>query len=135
MNKRIRFSLITAALILGLSFALTQLDNTALLSETGSTRIMQVVMGLILVGYGNYMPKDIANTGNSPRALRAIRFGGWAITLGGLAYAGLWAFAPYAVADLWSVIALGSAVVVMLGYAAWCRLGGADEGGLIGENS
>lgn len=125
--KRIQISLGLAAAILGLSLGLSFLDNTALLSENGANRIMQIAIGLLLAGYGNFMPKDIENTGSSPRAFTAVRVGGWALTIGGLIYAGLWAFAPYPVADAWSMISVGIAVLITLGYGAWCWMGGRSK--------
>ena len=39
------------------------------------------------------------------------------MTLAGLAYAGLWAFAPLAFADVASMIVVASAMVITAGYA------------------
>jgi len=52
-------------------------------------------------------------------AQAALRVGGWSLTLAGLAYAGLWAFAPLPVADVASMIVVAAALVLTFGYALW----------------
>jgi hypothetical protein len=44
------------------------------------------------------------------------------MTLAGLAYAGLWAFAPLAFADVASMVIVPSAMVITLGYGGWTLL-------------
>jgi hypothetical protein len=39
--------------------------------------------------------------------------------LGGLIWVGLWAFAPRDLAQVGSIAAVGTAVVVMVGYSIW----------------
>jgi hypothetical protein len=57
----------------------------------------------------------------------ALRVGGWSLTIAGLAYAGLWAFAPLSVADTAGLFVVAAATLLTLGYAAWaftaCRRG------------
>jgi hypothetical protein len=48
-----------------------------------------------------------------------LRVGGWAMLLGGLVWAGLWAFAPRDLALPGSVAAIFAGVVVMIGHAVW----------------
>jgi hypothetical protein len=44
------------------------------------------------------------------------------MTLAGLAYAGLWAFAPLAFADVASTVVVASAMVITMGYGGWIML-------------
>lgn len=91
-----------------------------------AARIVQVVIGLVLVGYGNILPKTLSR----PRATReaerrtqtALRTTGWTMTLAGLAWAGLWAFAPESLARPLGMLAVAAALVTALGLGLWaCR--------------
>ena len=67
------------------------------------------------------MPKDVGRWRASAvavaRAQSALRVGGWSMTLAGLAYAGLWAFAPLGFANVASVVVVASAMLITMGYA------------------
>lgn len=83
-----------------------------------------VVCGLGLAAIGNMMPKML--DGPPPRTLAVAqlkqsihRVGGWAMMLSGLAYAGLWAFAPLAAAATWAMIAITAGVAVMFANYGW----------------
>lgn len=94
---------------------------------------MQVLIGLMLAGYANLMPKQLGRARSSAvaeaRAQSALRVGGWSLTLAGLTYAGLWAFAPLAFADMASLVVVAAAMLLTAGYAIWaftaCRRSGA----------
>jgi len=73
-----------------------------------ATRMVTCMTGLWLVWFGNRMPKAFAP---SDCARRVKRVGGWVTVVSGLAYAGLWAFAPIPVA-IW-----GGSGAVLLGVA------------------
>ena len=75
------------------------------------TRLVIGTNGLMIAWYGNRMPKALAP---SNRARQLARVGGWSMVLSGLAYAGLWAFAPIpiAIAGGCAVILAGMAVTV-----------------------
>jgi hypothetical protein len=74
--------------------------------------------GLMVAWYGNRMPKAfVPNAG----ARRARRVGGWAMVLSGLVYAGLWAFAPMAVATIGGTAAILAGMAVTLGYCLTLR--------------
>jgi hypothetical protein len=83
--------------------------------------VMRVVIGsngLMIVWYGNLMPKAVAP---SALARQAKRVGGWALVLSGLVYAGLWAFAPIPVAIAGGCAAVVAGMAVTLGYCLWLR--------------
>jgi hypothetical protein len=87
---------------------------------------MQVMLGLILAAYSNLMPKDVgrwqASAAAVARSQSTLRVGGWSMTLAGLAYAGLWAFAPLAVAHVAAMAVVASAMLITMGYGGWTLL-------------
>ena len=118
---------ISAALALGgfiliaaATLKYAQAENA--ISPEITKRSMQVLFGLMLAAYANVMPKDIGSWQASSRAAArsqsALRVGGWSLTLAGLAYAGLWAFAPLAVADVAAMAIVASALLITMGYGA-----------------
>ena len=107
-------------LIAAATLKYAQAENA--ISPEVTRRSMQVLFGLMLAAYANVMPKDIGNWQASSRAVArsqsALRVGGWSLTLAGLAYAGLWAFAPLAVADVAAMAIVASALLITMGYGA-----------------
>ncbi len=103
-------------------------QGRGLLSPSDAQRFMQVIIGLALAVYANFIPKNVEasrSTLRSHRYLSTLRFGGWAFTIAGLGYAGLWGIAPERVASAASMALVGGAVVCVLVRLAFC-LGGAD---------
>ena len=129
--KRTSFAVAIAVLILGTAAALSYAQSLDLIGPDAAKRTLQVMIGLILAAYSNQMPKDIgrwrASALAAARAQSALRVGGWSMTLAGLAYAGLWAFAPLAFADVASTVVVASAMVITMGYGGRmmlaCRAG------------
>jgi hypothetical protein len=118
--------LVRAGLILIAAFGLRLAGQAGWFGEDGGRRIIQILIGLTLAIYANGMPKQM---GSTPRPLKAqgyaqtaLRVGGWSMTLAGLVYAGLWAFAPVAVADIASKAVVATATLITLGYTAWVIL-------------
>lgn len=83
-------------------------------------RLVIGLNGLMVAWYGNRMPKAFVP---NAQARRARRVGGWSMVVSGLAYAGLWAFAPMTVATFGGMLALLSGIAVTLGYCLSLRLG------------
>lgn len=112
-----------AALMLAAAAGLRYAESVGLLGPDSARRTLQVLIGLMLAGYANLMPKQIGKAGASPLALArtqsALRVGGWSLTLAGLVYAGLWALAPLPVADTLSMIVVAAATALTAGYAVW----------------
>jgi hypothetical protein len=82
------------------------------------TRVVIGLTGLMIASFGNRMPKTFVP---SSRARQARRVAAWSLVLSGLAYAGLWAFAPIpvAVAGGCGAVLLGMAVTI--GYCISLR--------------
>ncbi|MBS0410289.1 MAG: ammonium transporter [Proteobacteria bacterium] len=83
-------------------------------------RLVIGLNGLMVTWYGNRMPKAFVP---NAQARRARRVGGWSMVVSGLAYAGLWAFAPIGVATSGGMLALLAGIAVTLGYCLSLRLG------------
>jgi hypothetical protein len=114
-----------AGFILAAAAVLRYTQDLQIIDAEFARRTMQVIIGLILAGYGNFMPKDVALLRAScatSRSQSVMRVGGWSMALAGLVYAGLWAFAPIAVADIASMIVVIAALFVMAGYCGWAVL-------------
>lgn len=123
ITRRLGFALALAAATLATAAALRYAEGAGWLSQDTGRRAMQVLIGLGLAAYANLMPKQIGSANRSATAMArtqsALRVGGWSLTLAGLAYAGLWAFAPLALADTASMAVVAGATLLTLGYAVW----------------
>jgi len=112
-----------AVFILAAAAALRYAQDLESISPDAAKRAMQVMIGLILAAYANLMPKDVGQWRASARATArsqsALRVGGWSLTLAGLGYAGLWAVAPIAVADVAAMVIVAVATLVTVGYGVW----------------
>jgi hypothetical protein len=124
--KKISTAVALALLILGTAAALRYAQGQDLIGADAARRTMQVMIGVILAAYANLMPKDIgpwrASAPAIARSQSALRVGGWSMTLAGLAYAGLWAFAPLAFADVASTVVVAVATLITMGYGGWTLL-------------
>ncbi len=125
--KRTSSALTLALLILGTAAALSYAQGRDLIAPDAARRVMQVMIGLMLAAYANLMPKDVgrwrASALAAARAQSALRVGGWSLTLAGLAYAALWAFAPLAAADVASIAVVAAALLITMGYGGLTLLG------------
>ena len=120
----ILLALAFAVLILAVSAGLRYAEGAGMIGAAGARRTMQVLIGLGFAAYANIMPKQLWRMRScSPRAeawaQAGLRVGGWSLMLGGLAYAGLWAFASLPFAEVASKVVLASAGAITIGYALW----------------
>ena len=130
--KRLGFAIALAIVFLLTAAGLRYAASNGMMAEETATRIVMALTGLGLAAYANIMPKQLGRARRSPeaeaRAQSALRFGGWALTLAGLAYAFLWGFAPISIARAAAMTVLGAATLATLGYAIWsftmCRSSG-----------
>ncbi len=121
--KRTSTAVALAVFILVAAAALKYAHDLGSISPDVAKRTMQVMIGLILAAYANVMPKDVGRWRASARAVArsqsALRVGGWSLTLAGLGYAGLWAFAPIAFAEVAATVIVAIATLVTTGYGIW----------------
>jgi hypothetical protein len=123
-RKTVITALVIAGIEIGGALLLSLARQQGLIEEETVTRGVMVLIGLGVAVYGNLMPKRLEGPPPASVVAAALRqaitrVGGWAMVLGGLAFAGFWAFAPRDIALVGSVTAMGTATVVMLGYTAW----------------
>lgn len=124
LGKDLRANLGLAGVQIGGALILLLASKQGWIDDETRTRGAMVLIGLCLAAIGNRMPKTM--DGPPPRsvslaALRqsVLRLGGWALMLGGVVFAGLWAFAPRDVALVGSLAAVGTAMTVTMGGCAW----------------
>ena len=82
------------------------------------TRLVTGVIGLMVAWQGNRMPKTFVP---NACARQVRRVAGWSLTLSGLVYAGLFAFAPLHVAYLGGSSAIVTGIAVTVGYCLTLR--------------
>ena len=134
MKRPLLAAALFAIFLISTAAALSYARRVGLVDPEIGRRIVQVIVGLGLAAYANFMPKQLGRARNSPRAeaitQAALRVSGWSFTLAGLVYATVWAFAPLAFADTASIAAVLAAVAITIGYASWagvtCRAGEAS---------
>jgi hypothetical protein len=124
--KRTSIAVAVAVLFLASAAALKYAQSIDLIGPDTARRTTQVIVGLMLAAYANLMPKDVgrwrASALAAARAQSALRVGGWSMTLAGLAYAGLWAFAPLGFANVASTVVVASAMLITMSYGGWTLL-------------
>ena len=82
------------------------------------TRLVTGIIGLMVAWQGNRMPKIFVP---NACARQARRVAGWALTLSGLIYAGLFAFAPLRLAFLGGPAAIVTGIVATFAYCLSLR--------------
>ncbi|MHC9084300.1 hypothetical protein ACYX7E_04575 [Luteimonas sp. RIT-PG2_3] len=127
-RKHILFSIKLAVVMVGSALLLTLARKQGWIDADQVVRGYNIVMGLALAAYGNVMPKMMhpmppRSIHEATLAQSIARVSSWSMTLAFLAWAALWAFAPMDVARIGALAAVGTSVVVMLGYTAWRCLG------------
>lgn len=105
-----------ALLLLALAASLAR--TLDLVDQETTFRLVIGANGLMIAWFGNRAPKMLAP---SACAQRLARFTGWSMTLGGIAYALLWAFAPVQRSILWGTIAIMISMIATLGYSLYLR--------------
>ena len=104
MNKELIAGLAWGGGIIAMALAMTQARKLGYMDGDTVTRVVIAMNGLVIAWYGNRMPKRFFP---SELTRKVSRLGGWSMTISGLVYVALWAFAPIGVA-----VAAGSAAVL-----------------------
>ncbi|HXW82821.1 MAG TPA: hypothetical protein VEJ86_00310 [Candidatus Binataceae bacterium] len=112
--------------LLGIAVALALAKGERLIDAGAAARAIGFTIGVMIVVVGNFLPKMRpleSNAGDSAMATSAERFAGWLLVLAGLAYTGLFAFAPLAEArPISSIIGIGTLLVIAVNWA-WLKRG------------
>jgi len=133
ITRSIRGSLVLAAILLGSAFGLSLLADFNWVGPDMPDRVTQVIIGLVLVVFGNATGKreqdaDPVRDGN-PAMMAARRFFGLALVLGGLVHAGAWLLAPLELANTVSMVAVITALAVGLARIALAVIGQSETRG------
>lgn len=118
MKKELIGSFGWGAGMIAFAFAATFVRKLGYIDQDIARRVVTCVIGLWIAWYGNRMPKALVP---SACARQVRRVGGWTMVLSGLAYAGLWAFAPIPVATTAGIGAILAGMAVTLGYCLTLR--------------
>lgn len=126
MKIGIRMSPFAALFILGATFLLRELVHAGTLDGSIGTRVAMVANGVIVALCGNAIPKTLkaplASWADEARLQAALRSTGWAMTMAGVIYAGLWLAAPEDIAMPVSISVLAAAALYLF-YRVWrCKL-------------
>ncbi len=112
MNKELVRSLAWGIGILILALIASTARARGLIDQETTTRIVLGATGLMVVAFGNRIPKTFASSG---AARKSKRVAGWSMVISGLIYAAAFAFAPLQVA-IWlgcGAVAIGIAITVL----------------------
>ncbi len=118
MNKDLIKSLMVAGGLIAVALAATSARSMGLIDGDAVTRLVMAATGLMLVWYGNRMPKTLVP---AAKARQVQRVGGWSMVLSGLIYAGLWAFAPLDIAFTAGCAVVVAGLVLTIGYCLSLR--------------
>jgi hypothetical protein len=116
MNKELVAGLAWGIGILAVALGATFARKLGYIESETVTRIVIGMNGLMIVYYGNGMPKSVVP---SAYARQIKRVGGWAMVLSGFVYAGMFAFAPIPAAVTVGCGAVVAGMAATLGYSLW----------------
>lgn len=114
--KQVLSALIFGGLILGCSWSVVEAQHAGLISGEPE-RAVGVISGLILVYFGNFLPKQGASecaTCDEGRAFRMRRFAGMMLMLGGVLHAFAWIAAPANVMTILAIAAVAIPLTIVL---------------------
>lgn len=126
-SSAVRAALIIAGLQIAGTLLIAYARQQGFVDGDTATRGVMVLIGLGLAAWGNRMPKALDGPPPTSLAIAALRqgvqrVGGWALTLAGLAHAGLWAFASRDIALVGGIVAVAGASLVVCGSVVWCGI-------------
>lgn len=118
INKDLTGGFAWAGTILAAALAASFARKQGYLDDDTVTRMVFGLIGLMIVWYGNRIPKAFVPKEQARRARRAA---GWSLTLSGLAYAGVFAFASIQTAVWAGVAAIVAGMLATFGYCLRLR--------------
>ncbi len=118
MNKDLIESLAWGAGIFVLALIASAARNLGYIDQETTTRIVIGATGLMVVAFGNRLPKTFAP---SACARKVQRFAAWSLVLSGLIYTGAFIFAPIDVAVVIGCGAIVASVAINLVYCLSLR--------------
>lgn len=118
MNRDVIPWLAWAASIVVVALVARYLRELGHIDHETTTRLVIGLNGLLVAWAGNRMPKAMAP---NARVQQVRRVGGWSMALSGLVYAGLWAFAPIALAKVAGTVVIALGILVTVAYCLSLR--------------
>ena len=118
MNRDLINSLAWGGGIVALALTASVARHLGYIDQEPTTRIVIVATGLMIVAFGNRIPKTFAPNAD---ARKAQRVAGWSMVLSGLVYAGVFLFVPMDVAVLVGCGAVILGIAVTFGYCLSLR--------------
>ena len=119
----LRKPLIGAGLLLAASWSLAEAERLDFIDGNISERAMGVLLGVVLVIIGNFIPKTLeplsAQQCEPSRKQSLQRFAGWAFVLAGLAHAIVWLTFPLERANSVAMLVVATSVALVAGRLAW----------------
>lgn len=116
---KIKGALITAGLLLALAFAANYAENTGFFGPDTSDRVMGVAIGLVLVAFANFMPKNLGPLSESRCATgkgqNLRRFAAWTFVIAGLGHALIWLTFSIPQAHIWAKVVVAAGMVLVVG--------------------
>jgi hypothetical protein len=112
-QKEVALALAWGAIFIPLALGLREARQHGYVDPETVTRVVSALNGLMIAWYGNRMPKDFVP---SARARQVRRFGGWSLSLSGLAFIALCAFAPMPLALQLGAGVLLAGIALSFGY-------------------
>ena len=127
MNARsILISVGAAAGLILAAFGLKAAEHAGLVPAAIGDKSFNVMIGLGLAFYGNFIPKRLGVVRSAAAAGRRqtmLRVSGWSFTLAGLAYAALTLALPFPLGNTLGMAAIGSAMAINLAFVLACIMG------------
>lgn len=118
MKKDLIHSFAWAGAVVVVALAASLARNLGYIDQEMTTRLVIGATGLMIVAFGNRIPKTFTP---SECAKKAQRVAGWSMVLSGLVYAGVFLFAPMDTAVLVGCGAVILGIVVTFGYCLSLR--------------
>jgi hypothetical protein len=122
MSKSVLNGLAWAGVLIVSALILKFAEGQHTIGQDAAERGFQIMMGLTLAIYANFMTKRPTTHSADERGGRlqsALRVSAWLFSISGLIYAAASAFAPHPSDEYLSLGAVGTALVVSLGYGVW----------------
>ncbi len=113
MKKELIGALVWGGFMLVLAVGATFAHRLGYIDRETVSRLTIGVIGLWIAWYGNRIPKTFTK---SAQARQIQRVAAWSQVLSGLAYAGLWAFAPMPLAIKAGTAVIFAGLAVTFGY-------------------
>jgi hypothetical protein len=115
-STNIRRSIVLAVAMLAGAALLKLAAHAHLFGADSADRSAQMLIGLELAIFANFIPKNVSA---SARYRPTLRVSGWVFFIAGLAYAVIWAVAPAGIAFALGMTTVVSAIVVAAGHCLW----------------